>query len=179
MEQEAQEDRLSMSINAQDHQQGTADAPFTLVLYGDYECPYTRDAQPIVHELQRRLGEQLRFVFRNFPLVEIHAHAAHAAEAAEGADAQGQFWPMYDYLFAHQQALDDEHLLTYARDLGLDAKRFDRDLAAHTYVARVRADLESGIDSGVGGTPTFFVNGRRHEGSYDLDTLLAALTNEW
>jgi protein-disulfide isomerase len=132
-------------------------------------------AHPIVKEIQRRLGDQLCFVFRHFPLTQVHPHAEHAAEAAEAAGAQGKFWQMHDTLFEHQQALDDVHLLQYAVALRLDTDRFVREMTEHMYVARVREDFLSGVRSGVNGTPTFFINGVRHDGSYDLETLLAAI----
>ena len=166
---------LTPPVNDRDHAHGLATAPVTLVEYGDYECPYCGAAYPIVKEVQRRLGDTLRFVFRNFPLAEMHPHAQHAAEAAEAAGAQGHFWPMHDLLYEHQRALDDAHLRRYAAELGLDEGRFDRELSGHAYAGRVREDVVSGARSGVNGTPTFFINGRRHDGSYDLKTLLAAL----
>jgi protein-disulfide isomerase len=147
----------------------------TLVEYGDFECPYCRQAFPIVKEVQQRLGKDLRFVFRDFPLTKIHTHAQHAAEAAEAAAAQGAFWQMHDRLFERQFALDDENLVEYATELGLDADRLRGELEAGIYRDRVRDDFMSGVRSGVNGTPTFFINDVRHDGSYDLDTLLAAL----
>ena len=167
---------LTSPIDERDHAQGREDAPLTLVQYGDYECPYTRESLPIVQGLQQQLGARLRFVYRHFPLTEIHPHALRAAEAAEAAGAQGQFWPMHAYLFAHQHALEDSQLGDHAQAVGLDAARFARDMAAHAHLARIRADREGGVASGVQGTPTFFVNGARHEGPYDRETLLAALT---
>lgn len=169
---------LTPPVGERDHTQGREDAPLTLVQYGDYECPYTRKSLPIVHSLQQQLGARLRVVYRNFPLTEIHPHALRAAEAAEAASVQGQFWPLHDYLFAHQQELEDGQLVDHARAVGLDTEQFAHDLAAHAHLDRIQADMESGIASGVQGTPTFFVNGARREGSYDLETLLAALTAE-
>jgi protein-disulfide isomerase len=164
-----------MPVGPRDHQQGPETAPVTLVEYGDYECPYCGEAYPIVKEIQRRLGDQLRFVFRNFPLTQSHPHAEHAAEAAEAAGAQEKFWQMHDYLFEHQQALDDGHLVHYAVALQLDQERFVREMTAHVYANRVREDFLSGVRSGVNGTPTFFINGVRHDDSYELETLLAAI----
>jgi protein-disulfide isomerase len=166
---------LAVPVSEHDHIQGPATAPVTLVEYGDYECPYCGQAYGIVKEVQRQLGDRLRFVFRNFPLTNAHPHAAHAAEAAEAAAAQGKFWEMHDYLYEHQRALDDPHLLQAAEQLGLDVARFRQEMEAHTYTARVREDFMSGVRSDVNGTPTFFVNGVRHDESYDLETLLAAL----
>src|SRR5919202_1927270 len=111
---------LSVAVNERDHARGPADAPATLVVYGDYECPYTRRALAVVAQLRAELGDQLRFVFRNFPLTEIHPHALQAAKAAEAAEAQGRFWETHDYLFAHQKSLEEPDLLRYASDLGFD-----------------------------------------------------------
>jgi protein-disulfide isomerase len=172
---EGTNDMLAVPVGERDHTRGSASAPVTLVQYGDYECPYTRRSQPIVRGLEQRLGERLRFVFRHFPLSRIHPHAEAAAEAAEAAEAQGRFWAMHDYLFAHQRALEEEDLAHYAADLGLDRDRFAADLAGHVHAPRVQNDLVGGIRSGVQGTPTFFINGARHEGAYDLETLLAAI----
>ena len=158
-----------------DHIQGPADAPVTLVEYGDYECPYCGAAYPIIKDLQARMGNQLRFVFRNFPISTSHPHAEDAAEAAEAAAAQGQFWPMHDLLYERQQHLTDDDLRGYAERLGLDVDRFERELAEHLHAARVHDDFLSGVRSGVNGTPSFYINGTRHDDSFDTDTLLAAL----
>ncbi len=158
-----------------DHIHGPADAAVTLVEYGDYECPYCGAAYPIVKEVQAQLGERLRFVFRNFPIVTSHPHAEQAAEAAEAAGAQGEFWQMHDLLYERQSRLRDEHLHSYAEELGLDVGRFDAELAGHVHAPRVREDFMSGVRSGVNGTPTFYIDGVRHDDSYDVDTLLAAL----
>jgi protein-disulfide isomerase len=166
---------LTNPVSEQDHSQGPASAPVTLVEYGDYECPYCGAAYPFVKEVQRRLGDRLRFVFRNFPLTNAHPHAEHAAEAAEAAGAQGRFWEMHDYLYEHQRALTDQDLAAYAAEIGLDADRFDADMTAQAFTARVRADFISGVRSGVNGTPTFFINGQRHNGPYDVESLLAAI----
>jgi protein-disulfide isomerase len=158
-----------------DHIQGSADAAVTLVEYGDYECPYCGAAYPIVKELQSRLGDGLRFVFRNFPITTSHPHAEQAAESAEAAAAQGRFWEMHDVLYENQARLRDPDLRGYGEQLALDLERFDKELAEHVHAARVREDFMSGVRSGVNGTPTFYVNGARHDDSYDLDTMLAAL----
>jgi protein-disulfide isomerase len=158
-----------------DHFQGSSDAAVTLVEYGDYECPYCGAAYPIVKEVQARLGERLRFVFRNFPITTSHPHAEQAAEAAEAAAAQGRFWEMHDHLYEHQRQLEDADLHAYAEALGLDVARFASELAGHIHAERVREDFMSGVRSGVNGTPTFYINGVRHDSSYDVDTLLAAL----
>jgi protein-disulfide isomerase len=175
MSQHADVTRLTEPVGDPDHSIGPPDALLTLLEYGDYECPYCGRAFPIVKDVRRRLGDRMRFVFRNFPLTQIHPHAEHAAEVAEAAAAQGQFWPMHDWLFRHQVTLDDEVLLAGARTLGLDVERIGRELADGTHRARVRADFTSGIKSGVNGTPTFYINGVRHEGDYDAETLVAAL----
>jgi protein-disulfide isomerase len=162
-------------VSARDHVQGPADAPVTLLEYGDYQCPYCGAAHPIVKALQRHLGDNLRFAFRHFPLATIHEYAEGAAEAAEAAGAQGKFWQMHDTLFENQPALDFESLVGYAEELGLDVERFAMDLENQVHAPRVREDFISGIRSGVNGTPTFFINGVRHEGSFDVETMLEAI----
>ncbi len=164
-----------MPVSERDHSEGPADAAVTLVEYGDYECPYCGAAYPIVKQIQAQMGERLRFVFRNFPIMTSHPHAEQAAEAAEGAAAQGRFWPMHDVLYENQKRLGDDHLRAYGEQLGLDVERFSRELAEHAHAERVHEDFMSGVRSGVNGTPTFYVNGVRHDDSYDLETLLAAL----
>jgi protein-disulfide isomerase len=168
--------RLTPPVSAHDHIAGPDDAPVTLVEYGDYECPYCGMAYPIVKAAQRQIRSQLRFVFRNFPLAEIHPHARHAAQAAEAAGAQGKFWEMHDMLFEHQHALEDADLVRYAETVGLDAVQLARELDAGTYAKRVRDDFRSGVRSGVNGTPTFFVNGERYEGAWaDEEAFIRAL----
>ena len=157
-----------------DHIQGPADASVTLLEYGDYECPYCGAAYPIVKELQARMGDRLRFVFRNFPITTSHPHAEQAAEAAEAAAAQGRFWAMHDHLYEHQSHLEDNDLRRYAEELELELETFDSELAEHRHSARVREDFMSGVRSGVNGTPTFYINGERHDDSYELETLLSA-----
>jgi protein-disulfide isomerase len=158
-----------------DHVQGPADAAVTLVEYGDYECPYCGAAYPIVKEVQARMGDRLRFVFRNFPITTSHPHAEQAAEAAESAAAQERFWEMHDVLYENQRHLEDEDLRAYAEQVGLDVERFGKELAEHVHAARVREDFMSGVRSGVNGTPTFYIDGARHDDSYELEVLLAAL----
>jgi protein-disulfide isomerase len=167
--------RLKPPIGENDHVQGPANAPVTIVEYGDYECPYCGEAYPVTKALQKRLGDQLRFVFRNFPLSEMHPHAENAAEAAEAAGAQGKFWEMHDMLYENQAALEPEDLVRYAQALHLDARRFVKEISEHLYAERVREDFGSGVRSGVNGTPTFFINGVRHDGPFDLASLLAAI----
>jgi protein-disulfide isomerase len=158
-----------------DHIQGSVDAAATLVQYGDYECPYCGAAYPIIKEVQAKMGERLRFVFRNFPITTSHPHAEQAAEAAEAAGAQEKFWEMHDVLYENQSHLEDGDLHRYGEQIGLDLGAFDRDLAEHVYAGRVHDDFMSGVRSGVNGTPTFYVNGVRHDDPYDAATLLAAL----
>jgi protein-disulfide isomerase len=167
---------LTVPVSEQrDHVQGPVDAPVTLVEYGDYECPYCGAAYPIVKEVQARLGEKLRFVFRNFPITTSHPHAEQAAEAAEAAASQDRFWEMHDVLYENQKRVRDPDLRDYAEQLGLDLEKFDQDLAEHVHAARVREDFMSGVRSGVNGTPTFYINGARYDDSYEADSLLAAL----
>jgi Na+/H+ antiporter NhaA len=159
-----------------DHLRGPADAPVTVVEYGDFECPYCGRAEPIVRELVRTFGDDLTFVFRHLPLPEVHEHARLAAEAAEAAGAQGRFWEMHDAFFAHQGALTEADLIGYARGLGLDVDRFVRDLHDRRHALRVDRDIASADDSGAAGTPTFFINGHRHQGP--PSSLAAALRYE-
>jgi protein-disulfide isomerase len=145
------------------------------VEYGDFECPYCAAAHVIVKKVQEIMAEQLRFVFRHFPLTQIHAHAEPAAEASEAAAAQGQFWEMHDVLYENQPKLDSPDLVMFAQKLGLDTIRFVRELKEGIYRDRVRRDFLSGVGSGVNGTPAFFINGIRYDGSWDLPPLLEAL----
>ena len=167
--------RLREGLRSDDHVAGPRSAPVILVEYGDYECPYCGRAFGEVKQLQRALGDRLCFVFRNFPITQLHPHAMAAAEAAESAGAQGRFWEMHDLLYVHQQALDTPSLLLYARELELDLRGFERDLVAHTFAERIRHDFMTGVRSGVNGTPTFFINGERHDGASSFEALLAAV----
>ena len=167
--------RLAEPVTGDDHAQGEAEAAVRLVQYGDYECPYTRLSRHAVHQLQREFPDSLRFVFRHFPLEEIHPHARAAALAAESAGAQTDFWTMHEYLFEHQQQLEDADLQRYALELGLDVDRFERERKSLEIGRRIDRDLDSGERSGVEGTPTFYVNGIRHEGGYDLESLRPAI----
>ena len=169
--------RLTPPVSARDHAQGPADAPVTLVEYGDYECPHCGRAYPIVKTLQRTMGNDLRFVFRNFPLAKSHPHAEHAAEMAEAAGHQGTFWPMHDLLFEHQDALEDEDLIGYAASLGIDPAWAAAALAQGLFRERVHEDFASGVKSGVNGTPTFFINGVRYDGLLHPTSLLEALVS--
>lgn len=160
--------------NERDHIEGPVNAALTLVEYGDYQCPYCGAAYPEVQKVQKELGAKLRFVFRNFPLTNIHEFAMNAAETAEAASSQGKFWPLHDFLYEHQATLGDQSVaLAYAEKLGLDTQRFEREIAQHVNQKRIRNDFMGGVKSGVNGTPTFYVNGTRHDG----DTIAKALVD--
>lgn len=167
--------KLVLPVGKRDHIRGPETAPVTLVEYGDYECPYCGEAHGIVKQLEEMVGERLRFVFRHFPLTQIHPHAQRAAEAAEAAGTQGKFWEMHDTLFENQQTLDEVHLVAFAEQLGLDIEVFSSALQLGIYSDRVREDFMSGVRSGVNGTPTFFINGWRHDGSWQFEPLLYAV----
>jgi len=171
----AQRTHLAVPVSERDHIQGPDTATVTLVQYGDYECPYTRRSTWVVQAIQQQLGNQLRFVYRNFPLTEIHPHALHTAFAAEAADAQGKFWEMHNYIFHHQHTLEDADLEQFAGAVGLDMQRFAQDMAQRPFARRIEEDFQSGLRSGVHGTPTFFINGVLYPGSWEQDALLAAL----
>jgi Na+/H+ antiporter NhaA len=158
-----------------DHIRGSADAPVTLVEYGDFECPYCGQAERVVRELLAEAGGDVRYVWRHLPLSDVHPHAQLASEAAEAAAAQGRFWDMYDLLLSSQDALEPGDLEDHAARLGLDTERFADDLRRRRHAARVSEDVSSADESGVSGTPTFFINGRRHYGVYDIETLMAAV----
>jgi Na+/H+ antiporter NhaA len=158
-----------------DHIRGPADAPLTLVEYGDFECPFCAKTTGVTRQLRQRFGAELRYVFRHLPLPDVHARAELAARAALAADVQGRFWDMHDTLFAHQDQLELEDIVGYAADLDLDVERFVRDLDDEDLYARIRADVASAEASGARGTPTFFIGNRRHIGPYDADTLAAEL----
>ena len=169
---------LTVPISDRDHTIGPETAALTLVEYGDYECPYCGMAHPAVKEVLRVMGDDVRFAYRHFPMAQIHPHAYGAALAAEAAAAQSAFWPMHEVLFENQDRLAIPDLVTYAQALGLDVDRFVLDLEQRTYEPKVREDFMSGVRSGVNGTPTFFINGVRHNGGYDAPSLLAALRAE-
>lgn len=168
--------QANLPDQTRDHIQGPIDAPVALLEYGDYECPFCGEAQLIVREIQRRLGDALCFAFRHFPLTNVHPHAEHAAEAAEAAGEQGNFWAMHETLFANQDALDDESLVQYAAALGLDEIRLIQQVISSAYAGRIREDFKSGVRAGVNGTPCFFINGKRYDGSRALEPLLAAVS---
>ncbi len=168
---------LSVPVGENDHAAGSKNAKITLVEYGDYECPACGAAYPVVKKVQEKMGDRLNFVFRNFPLTQVHPHAQHAAEAAEIAAEGGKFWEMHDVLYENQAALDDESLILYAKKIGLDAEKFGEDLENGTYEEKVREDFMNGVESSVNQTPTFFINGTRFEGNWDYENLLKALEN--
>ena len=163
-----------MPMAGHDHIQGSIDAPLALVEYGDFQCPYCGEAHAIVKAIQERLGDRLCFAFRHFPL-PMHPYAEHAAEAAEAAGAQGRFWEMHDLLYANQRLLDPAHLVGFAEELNLDTVKFVRELRDHVHHEHVREDFTSGVRSGVNGTPAFFINGFRYDGSWQFGPLLKAL----
>lgn len=167
--------KLYPPVTDQDHRLGAAEATCTLVEYGDYQCPYCGQTYPIIKRLRTHFADDLRFVFRNFPLGEMHPQAEHAAETAMFAGKHGKFWEMHDLLYEHQQRLDDDGLLEMAGNLNLDVDLLRQDLAAGTYLAAVKSDFRSGVRSGVNGTPTFFINGQRHDAGFDLETLTGAI----
>jgi protein-disulfide isomerase len=166
---------LSHPIDKRDHLQGLENAAVTLLMYGAYECPHCVEGNKIVKEIQRRLGQQLRFVFRHFPRTNVHPHAEAAAEVAEAAGEQGKFWEMHDKLFENYNRLDGDHLIGYAEELELDMARFDRAITGRIYAMKVREDLQSGFESGVKATPTYFINGVKHNSFGEFDVLLAAI----
>jgi protein-disulfide isomerase len=162
---------------SRDHVQGDPKAILTLVEYGDYQCPFCGAAYPEVKKVQKELGPKLRFVFRNFPLTNVHGFAMVAAETAEAAGAQGKFWEMHDFLYEHQRTLGDHSVvLGYAKKIGLDTQKFERDISQHVYEKRVKDDFMGGIRSGVNGTPTFYVNGVRHDGPAEADAIIISFT---
>jgi protein-disulfide isomerase len=158
---------LTPPVGARDHIRGPESAPVTLVEYGDFECPQCAAAYPIVERVTDTFGDRLRFVFRHFPLTSSHPNAQHAAEEAEWASTQDKFWPMFHALYAAQKNLSDKRMLDVAAGLGLAGRELVSAWTAHTFIARVKEDFASGLKSGVTGTPSFFINGIRHEGGWD------------
>lgn len=158
---------LKPPVSERDHIQGNPDAAIELVEFGDYQCPHCGHAHPIIKHVQKEMGDQLKFVFRNFPLAEIHPQARLAAVAAEAAGRQGKYWEMHDVIFEHQQHLRLSSLLEYARGLDLNMEQFEIDLSSDELMEIVEDDFESGVRSGVNGTPTFFVNGHKYGGSWE------------
>ena len=174
-----QSNRVSLTLTEpqpqRDHIQGPHHAVIKMLEYGDYECPYCAQAYMIIKEVQERLGSKLRFVFRNFPVTKLRPNSYQVALAAETAAAQNMFWDMYDYLFKHGQGNTDDNLMHAAESLGLEIGRFNREYLDRTHSRHVDEDIESGKSSGVRSTPTFFINGDRYDGPWDLDNLLSAL----
>lgn len=170
-------DQLTIPVTELDHTRGRVDASMTLLEYGDYECPACGAAYPLTEALLDALGDDMRFVYRHFPLMNIHPHAEHAAGAAESAAAQKHFWEMHGTLFQHRNALEDTDLARYAASLHLNVNRFIHDVLEDVYRDRIREDFRSGVRSGVNGTPTFFINGLRYDGPRDLNSMVAALSN--
>jgi protein-disulfide isomerase len=167
--------KLSEPVSAMDHVRGPEHAQVTLVEYGDFECPNCKQAAPAIKLLLERFAEQVRFAFRHFPLEEVHPHALMAAQAAECAGGQGQFWPMHDLLFENQLHLKLNQLHGYAERLPIDMARYTAEMDDQVYLQRIREHQRSGRDSGVRGTPTFFVNGRIHDVSFGLHSLFDAV----
>lgn len=167
---------LTEDVSAErDHIRGRLDAPVTLVEYGDYQCPFCAAANKVVHAIEDQMSDQVRFVFRHFPMTTVHPQAELAAEAAEAAGKQNHFWAMHDALFQNQADLRAPALAAIATAIGLDMQVFTSDLVRHVHLAKVRSDFKSGVMSGVNGTPTFYINGLRHDGSWDFATLSTAL----
>jgi protein-disulfide isomerase len=166
---------LALPVGNRDHIEGALTAPIVLVEYGDYQCPYCAQAVEIVRELQDELGERLCYVFRHFPLTELHSHAVRAAEAAEAAAVQHKFWEMHYQLFQHQSALSETNLWHYARNSGLNVDKFEGDINNEHHLRHIQEDLRTGEESGVDSTPTFFINGVRHLGNWDAGILLNAM----
>jgi protein-disulfide isomerase len=169
---------LATPVSARDHTEGRADAPLTLVEYGDYQCPYCGAVYPVVKRLQKASGKRLRFVFRNFPLTQAHPYAMVAAEAAEAAGLQGKFWGMHDLIYENQADLAPDVLPAWAETLKLDLQEFALAIKKGEITKRIKEDRMSGIQSGVNGTPCFFINGARYDGRADYEPLRAALEQQ-
>lgn len=169
---------LTPAVSSNDHVYGNLHAPLELVEYGDYECPYCGRAYPIVKSIQEKLGADLKFVFRNFPLRKIHPNAYPAAVATEAAALQGKFWEMHDIVFENQKTLGPENILAFANSLGLDIERFQKDILDESLFLKARKDFESGMRSGVNRTPSFFVNGKKFDGDWSENGLLQYLESE-
>jgi protein-disulfide isomerase len=166
---------LYVPVSPVDHSTGPDHAPVTVVEYGDFECPNCKQAAPAVKLLLQRFEEQVRYVYRHFPLEDVHPHALLAAEAAECAGAQGKFWQMHDVLFENQEHLKARDLQRYAEQVGLDMARYAAEIGDHIYLQRVRENIDGGLRSGVRGTPGFFVNGRIHDTSFGIRSLFDAV----
>lgn len=166
---------LKIPVTETDHSQGKKNATITLVEYGDYECPYCAGAYPIIKRVQKHFDTQLRFVFRNFPLTQMHPFAEPAAETAEFANANGLFWEMHDQLYENQDRLSMPLLFELTQSLGLSSADLKNVIENHTYEEKIKSDFEGGIRSGVNGTPSFFINGQRYDGAYDFEALVLAI----
>jgi protein-disulfide isomerase len=169
---------LTPPVSERDHIEGQSGAPLTLVEFGDYQCPYCGEAHAVIKRLQKALGRRLRFIFRNFPLTEIHPYALLAAETAEASALQDKFWQMHNLIFENQQLLEPEVLPAWAHKLGLDMKLFATDLQQGDIIKRIEEDRASGMQSGVSGTPAFFINGTQFDGEADYDSLHKALLQQ-
>jgi protein-disulfide isomerase len=169
---------LVAPITPHDHVRGPTDAPVQLVIYGDFECGYCGQTHLILQAILDKMGDQVCIVFRHFPLTDKHPHAEHAAEAAEAAGAQRRFWEMHDMMFENQDALDDDDLLAYAGELGVDTDRFADEIVSGAHTDRIRHNRATGMKSGVDGTPTIFINGARYTGELDIDSLMKALKSQ-
>lgn len=167
--------KLKPAVNSDDHFQGNEYAPIVLVEYGDYQCPHCGRAYHIIKNIQQKLGNKLKFVFRNFPLAEVHENATNAAIATEAASAQGKFWEMHDILFENQQQLDDVSIIKYAVKIGINIDKLETDLENPKYLQKVESDFESGARSGVYGTPTFYINNEEYDGLLDEELFLEYL----
>lgn len=163
--------QLKPAVSSKDHVQGANNAPIELVEYGDYQCSYCGQAYPIVKAVQQAMGNNLKFVFRNFPLIEVHPNAQNAALAAEAAAMENKFWQMHDMLYENQAQLDPQDLASYAKKVGLNLTKFEKDYESGTASGKVESDFESGVRSGVNGTPSFFINGEKYEGDWSEDGL--------
>lgn len=166
---------LYVPVSKKDNSQGNEKAPIVLIEYGDYECPHCGAAYPIVKQLQKHFGDDLLFIFRNFPLAEMHPHAITAAYVAEAAALQEKFWPVHDLIFEHQDALSTHHLIEYAESAGVDIAQLRKEIQTPAVTDKVEKDMEGGIRSGVNGTPTFFINGTRYEYDYDFESMKSFL----
>ena len=168
--------KLKNAVSERDHVGGSPSAPVTLVEYGNFECIHCGRAHPVIKEVRKLMGQNLRFVFRHFPTVLTHPHSLRAAESAEAAAAQGKFWAMHDELFTHQEALEDHNLSRYAKRIGLDAKRFEREMEENTFLKQIEADYQRSLfDEHVTGTPTFYINSERYTGATNVESLLVAI----
>lgn len=169
---------LTPPVSDSDHQIGSKNSPVTLIEYGDFECPYCGEAYTNVEAVREKMGDQLRFVFRNFPLREMHRFAEDAAEASEAAAVDGKFWDMYHSLFQNQQHLSVEDIVQYGEKSGMNGQKLKENIENHTYKPKVDAEITSGEESDVQGTPTFFINGQIYQESYEEEDLLEALQAE-